>query len=160
MVFLVWPLIVLSSLGAVGGDLRLITPSAAKPATIAELKAALEPIATKGITRTIQSTTPAENTEAVWHYFREVGLVFSGMSTNGNYTSEFVTASINQIPTPLVTTGYLLEIKSILLSLYRMAYTDRMNAELPPSKWLPEVAEAFTASIDLGLKKSGRAGLR
>lgn len=144
---------------AAGGDLRLIPPAPAR-ATLAELKASLEPIAINGVARAIRTANPPELTESVWHYFREIGGIFVGMSTNGNYTPEFLTNSADRVPAPLTYDSRVVDVKLMLIALYKLAYADRTAAEVSPTEWLSKVAELFTASIDQGLKRSGRQGLR
>lgn len=143
-----------------GGGLRLRQPPTPPvKVKLSDLKVAIEFIA-PAIERAIQQPDPPNAGENTYHYFRQVGGIFCGMDTNGNFTPEYLDEAMLKVPSPLVQDTYMLEITRVITSLYRLAYRDRIRAELPPVEWLSKIAEAFCEIVNRGIMKTGREGIK
>jgi hypothetical protein len=142
--------------GAIGDDLRL-RPPAPLQIKVDQVKPAIDLICATSVTRAIQRT-PA-TAESVSIYFREVGRVFAATETNGNFTAEGIIAGIDKIPSPLDAEQYVVDVRTLIITLYRLAYEERTRAELPPVEWLSRVCMLFRSSINTGLKDAGRVGI-
>lgn len=112
------------------------------------------------IDRAIREADPPNTGENVYHYFRQFGGIFCAMNTNGNFTPEHLEAQLQQVPSPLVQDNYMIEVTRVILSLYRLAYRDRIRAELPAVEWIVKIADTFCETIDRGIKKTGRQGIK
>lgn len=148
---------------AEGGDLRLRQPpTPPNKVKLADLQAALEPMVL-AIDRAIRDADPPNSSENVYHYFRQFGGIFCGMSTNGNFTPEYLVSQIPVSPLgqdPLVHSSYMLEVKEVIVGLYRIAYRDRIRAELPAVEWIVKIADTFCETVDRGIKKTGKQGIK
>lgn len=143
---------------AVGEDLRLRPPVPA-PVKLDGLRPAVEQVTSAAVTRAILRSPNPNVGENVANYFREVGKVFASMETNANFSAEHVETNINALPMPLEADNYTVDVKTLIVTLYKLAYADRGNAEVPPVEWLGKVCVMFRTSITNGLKGAGRVGL-
>lgn len=145
--------VALNLFAAVGDDLRVRVPPEPRVVRVDELRPAVETFCSQTVTSAILRKSQAA--ESVAFYFREVGKVFAGMGTNANFSSEVV----ERVPTPLEAEPYVFEVRTLIITLYKLAYEDRTRAEHPPIEWLTKVATMFRTSMENGLKNAGQAGL-
>lgn len=142
-------------MAAEGDDLRLRPPAPTK-VKIEQYKP-LEQFCANAITRAIERKPSAS--ENVSYYFREMGKVFAGMETNGNFSIEHFISSVDKIAIPLESDSYTQDVKMLIIFLYKLSYEERTRAELPPLEWLSRICSLFRNAINTGLKDSGRVGL-
>lgn len=129
-----------------------------QPVTLQSATNMIRFVATEAVCRAIQ-TAPIEYTDVVAGYFRQIGRVFCNMETTGDFTHSGLVSELEKIPSPLVTDTYGLDVKILLLALYKVVYGDRLRAEIPPARWLSESSQAFCEAIGQGLKDAGRTGV-
>lgn len=149
-------------LAAQSGDLRGRTRPPPMPRTlqIDKVGPAIQTLCSHAVTRAIQHTGDANTAENVSGYLREVGRVFAGMETNVNFSVEHLNKTISEIPSPLTTQDdYTSETRTFILSLYKLAYYDRVASQDSPVEWLSKVCVLLRNSIDTGLKDAGRVGI-
>lgn len=151
-------LLIATSALAESSGLRRLPPLPPEKVKLESVAAAVKPVCSLAVTRSIHNG--GELSESISIYFREIGHVFCGMATNANFTPEYLTNSIDKIPAPLTRDTYIVDLKTSIVVQYRMAYDDRLRAELPPVEWLLKVANLFCMGINEGLLNSGRVGLK
>lgn len=126
------------------------------PVTLKSVKDCVTLVATHSVCRAIQ-TSPVEYSDAVATYFRELSKVFCDMQKNGNYTPDNLESEVKKLLPPLVTDSYMQATRVAILSIYKLAYEDRLRAEIPPDRWLSQVSLLFCEAIREGLKDAGRS---
>jgi len=143
---------------ALGDDLRVRTsPPATRPAKLDRLRAATDLVLASAVTHSIERK-PAM-AEATSYYFREVGRVFASAETNVDYSAIGITAAIYKVALPLEDDGHTETVRTLILTLYSLAYEDRTRAEVPPIEWLSKICVYFRNAINNGLKDTGRVGI-
>lgn len=140
------------------GRIEAPAPVKHQPVKLDVAKQVVQRIGIDAVCRAVQ-TTPIEYRDSVGEYFRKVGFQFCQMPTSGDFTYSALEKAVNEIPSPLITDTYFLDVKSTLLSLYKLSYADRLRAEIPPNRWLEQISQVFCESISEGLKDAGKAGV-
>lgn len=128
-----------------------------RPVTIQSATNHVTALIKESITRAIQ-TAPFEYEEAVAHYFRQVGNAFCNMAVSGDFTHAGISKAADDIPSPMIVDGYALDVKIMVLALYKVIYGDRLRSEIPPDRWLAQMSQVFCEAINAGLKDAGQTG--
>lgn len=129
-----------------------------QPVKVVDVQQAVKVIGTHVVCRAIQ-TTREDYIEIMAGYFRQVGTVFCEMQTSGDFSYSAAVTAVEKIPSPLLPDTYALDAKAALLAFYKLAYGDRLRAEIPPDRWLSEISQVFCQAISEGLKDAGKSGV-
>lgn len=114
---------------------------------------------TGAVYRSIQAAPNMVEADALAEFYRQVGVIFCEMPKDGNFTYAHFVTRLEKIPSPLLGDDYVLDVRALITSLYKIAYRDRLRAELSPERWLLEHSQLFCDAISAGLKDAGRAGV-
>ena len=126
------------------------------PVKTAQVKAAIEPVVAGAIRRVIKNS-PQHSVE-IGDYMRAVGYAFCTMRSQTNASPELLITMLDTLVAPKIQEDYIIDIKNAAVSIYKINYGQRFQAELPPDKWPYQVADLLCTSIDTGLKDSGLPG--
>lgn len=146
---------------ALSQDIRFrnppLPPGTIPKAALTNAQQAIQAIVAPGVARAIQ--TSESHAEGIAYYFRSIGAVFCGMSTNANFSAEYLSAEVDKLPAPLAPDTYFLDVRASIVSQYKLVYADRTRAELPPIEWLSKISETFCSSIKAGIQQGGKGNI-
>jgi hypothetical protein len=122
-----------------------------------DVRAAVNPIFASGLRRALEAE-PAHAQE-IATYVASVGSLFCQMKATKSFSVDFLVAEADKLTTPHVKDNLLLDIKNGVVAVYRIAWNDRLHAELPEEQWLYQVSAVFCDGITTGLNDARSAGL-
>lgn len=124
------------------------------PVKTEQVKAAVEvPIAS--LVRRSITDNPSKATE-LGIYFRALEGVFCRMRDTGKFEPAYLISEVDKLTAPLIKDDLAIDTKNLAVSLYRIFYADRLNAELSAEKWPYHVTDVICNSIKQGLKDAGQ----
>lgn len=149
----------ISMFAAEGGSLRLSTQPPAPPNKVKldDLEQLARPLISANVTKAILQVSPSNLNESVYLYFRKLGTIFYGMSTNLNFDPVGLGNEM-AVNSPM-DDGYMLDTFRLIHSLYTIAYKDRNNAEYPPAEWMLKVSNLFGAAVNAGIRQAGKESI-
>lgn len=125
-----------------------------RPVTIQSATNHVTALIKESVTRAIQ-TAPFEYEDTVAGYFRQVGNAFCNMATSGDFTHAGISKTVDAIPSPMIVDGYALDVKLMVMALYKVIYGDRLRSEITPDRWLAQMSQVFCGAINEGVKDAG-----
>jgi hypothetical protein len=140
---------------------NIVTTKVYDPVKTEQVKVALELPIKDGIRRVLDRS-PMHSVQ-IATYIREVGLIFCTMRDTQKFDPQILVDGAAKIAFPLMdkeSRDIAALVQGTAVSLYKIFWIERFQAELPPDKFMFNVADLFCTSIDGGLKAAGKPGLK
>lgn len=124
------------------------------PVKTEQVKAAVEvPLAS--LVRRAITDNPNKAAE-LGTYFRSLESVFCRMRDTGKFEPSYLISEVDKLTAPLIKDDLAIDAKNLAVSLYRIFYADRNNAQLSAEKWPYHVSDTICNAIKQGLKDAGQ----
>jgi hypothetical protein len=135
-------------------------PTTLDPAKVQQIADAVEPVMTVALRRAI-ANSPQHSAE-IGNYARALGTVACDMQSGNNFSPSYLVDAVNKATAGLQAgvDPIILDVKDVIVAIYKIAYNDRMTWSLGTNIWPKAVCGAICDSVNQALLDSGLPGCK